>query len=86
MTKHPFVVRQVKSGYTGIVKYMVVKNPGGHRVSTELHLSRESAQAAADDLNVGAMVKDHADDPRPYAIRLAEAEAAYYTEQEQKNG
>ena len=28
-SKYPFAVRQTKSGYNGVVKYLVIKNPGG---------------------------------------------------------
>lgn len=75
--RHPFAVRKTTSGYNGITKFLVVRNPGGRRVSVHAHLTRESAQAAADDLNIGAMVKDFDLDPRPYAVRRAEAEATY---------
>lgn len=75
--KHPFTVRQITSGFTGTTKFVVTKNPGGRRVSTWLHITRESAQAAADKLNIEAMVKDFDDDPRPYQERLTEAQAAY---------
>lgn len=81
MKRHPFAVRQVRSGYTGERKYIVVKNPGGHRVTVHAHVTRESAQADADQLNIGAMVRDYADDQRPYEVRRAEAEAAYRGEQ-----
>ena len=79
-TRHPYAVRKQASGYSGATTYIVVRNPGGRRVSVHAHVTRESAQAAADELNIGAMVKDHADDPRPYAQRRAEAEAAYRAE------
>lgn len=81
-SRHPYAVRQTKSGYNGIVKYIVVLNPGGRRVSVHAHHTRTSAQADADSLNIGEMVKPHAEDPRPYAVRRAEAEAAYRAEQE----
>jgi len=77
MTRHPYAVRKVRSGYTGRESFVVVRNPGGHRVSVHAHVTRESAQADADTLNISALVKDHAEDPRPYAVRRAEAEAAY---------
>jgi hypothetical protein len=78
-TRHPFAVRKVVSGYTGWDSYIVVQNPGGRRVS--VHAStRECAQADADQLNIGAMVKDYVDDPRPYDVRRAEAEKAYRAE------
>ena len=75
----PYTVRQTKSGYTGEVKYLVVQNPGGRRVSVHAHQSRRSAQFAADDLNIGDLVKPHTEDPRPYAERRAEAEVLYRT-------
>lgn len=77
MARHPYAVRKVVSGYTGHDSYIVVKNPGGKRVSVHAHQTRESAQADADALNVQALVKDYADDPRPYTERRAEAEANY---------
>lgn len=80
MTKHPYAIRQTTSGYNGVTKFLVVKNPGGRRVSVHAHITRQSAQAEADDLNIGEMVKPHAEDPRPYAERRAEAEAAYRAE------
>lgn len=69
-------VRQTKSGYNGDVKYLV-HLLGRGRVSVHAHHTRDSAQAAADRLNVGAMVRDHHEDPRPYDVRLAEAQAVY---------
>lgn len=80
--RHPFQVRKVTSGRVSGETWIVVMNPGGRRVSVHAHHSRRSAQLEADDLNVGAMVKPHAEDPRPYAERLAEAQAAYDTERE----
>lgn len=74
---HPYAVRKVTSGRTGRESFIVVKNPGGRRVSVHAAMHRTTAQAEADELNIGAMVKDHAEDPRPYAERLAEATAAY---------
>lgn len=74
---HPFKVRQQTSGWNGLTSYIVVMNPGGRRVSVHAHQTRESAQAAADALNVIEMVTPAAEDPRPYAVRLAEAEAKY---------
>lgn len=74
-------VRQMQSGYTGEVKYNVVRLDGG-RVNVHAYPSRRSAQVAADDLNIGDMVADFADDPRPYAARRAEAEAAYRAAQQ----
>lgn len=47
----PYRVRQQTSGYTGVTSYIVVKNPGGRRVSVHAHVTRESAQIAADGLN-----------------------------------
>lgn len=79
-TRHPYAVRQTKSGYASTTKFLVVLNPGGRRVSVHAHNTRESAQAAADELNITALVKDHVDDPRPYADRRAEAESIYREE------
>lgn len=70
-------VRATTSGYNGVTKYNVWDTARKGRVNVVAHHSREGAQMQADDLNIGDMVRDHADDPRPYAVRLAEAEAAY---------
>lgn len=78
--EHPFQVRKVTSGRTGVTKFIVVKNPGGRRVTVHAHFLREGAQADADELNIAALVKPHAEDPRPYDVRLAEAEADYWAE------
>jgi hypothetical protein len=75
--RHPFTVRAQSSGYTRSETFIVVRNPGGRRVTVNPHYAREHAQADADALNIAAMVKDEADDPRPYRVRYAEAEAAY---------
>lgn len=80
MSAHPYAVRKQASGRAASVKFIVVKNPNGGRVSTWPHGTRESAQTEADDLNIAAMVKDHAEDPRPYDVRLAEARATYQAE------
>ena len=80
-SKHPYQVRKQTSGRSWDT-FIVVRNPGGRRVSTWPHSTRESAQAAADDLNIGEMVKPHSEDPRPYEVRRAEAEAAYRAEKE----
>lgn len=80
MTGHPFKVRKVTSGYSGGESFVVVRNPGGRRVSVH-SMSQEQAQADADGLNIGAMVRPHAEDSRPYAERLAEAEVSYRMEQ-----
>ncbi len=77
---HPYRVRAQTSGYNGVPKYIVVKLRKGDRpsrVSVHPHVTREAAQAAADDLNICEMVRPHADDPRPYAVRRVEAEAEY---------
>jgi hypothetical protein len=77
LTIPPFIVRGQSSGYGVFEKYIVVKRDGG-RVTTWPHSTREAAQAEADELNIGAMVKDFADDPRPYRTRLDEAERQYW--------
>jgi hypothetical protein len=80
MTQHPYRVRKQSSGYAFSEKWIVVKLLGGGkvgRVSVHAHASRESAQAAADDLNIMELVKLYDDDPRPFADRHAEATALY---------
>lgn len=59
----------------GSDKWNVYK--GSQRVNVHAHRSETGAKMEADDLNISAMVKDYSDDPRPYAVRLAEAAAAY---------
>lgn len=49
-------------------------NPGGKRVSTWPHRTREGAQEEADQLNVAASIRPYDEDPRPYAVRAEEAE------------
>lgn len=78
-SNHPYQVRKQTSGRSWDT-YIVVKNPGGRRVSTWPHTTRETAQADADDLNIQAMVKPYAEDSRPYEVRLAEATATYRME------
>jgi hypothetical protein len=73
----PFQVREQTSGRSGVTSYVVVRNPGGRRVSTEPSPVREIAEAQARDLNVGSLVLDHAEDPRPYDERRAEAGRVY---------
>lgn len=82
-TRKRYTVRKMSSGYTASVKWYVYDNQRKGRVSVHAHIARESAQHEADSLNVSAMVKDHADDPRPYAERLAEAEQAFRTQAQQ---
>lgn len=79
MNAHPFQVRKQASGRTASEKFVVVKRGGG-RVSTWPHAVREHAQAEADELNIGAMVKSFDEDQRPYDVRRAEAEALYRAE------
>lgn len=74
----PFKVRQQTSGWNGVTSYIVVMNPGGRRVSVHAHYTKQSAQAAADELNIIEMVKPANEDPRPYNVRRAEAEAQYH--------
>jgi hypothetical protein len=77
--KHPFTVRKMVNGYNGVAKYHVYYK--GERCSVHADLHRDVAQAQADRLNIAEMVKPHAEDPRPYEVRYAEAEAAYRAEQ-----
>ncbi len=77
MTKARFTVRKQSSGYTYSVKYYVYDTVSKGRVSVHAMLTRDAAQASADALNISDMVKPHAEDPRPYDVRHAEATAAY---------
>lgn len=76
--RHRYTVRKRVSGYTGRPSYIVYDTVRQSRVSAVPGLTREQAQASADDLNIGDLVPLAADDPRPYAVRRAEAETAYY--------
>lgn len=69
-------VRKQSSGYTFSETFYVYDLVRKGRVSVHAG-TRESAQADADALNVSDMVRDHAEDPRPYAERRAEAAAAF---------
>lgn len=73
-----YTVRKQSSGRTFSETFYVYDTVRKGRVSVHAVRARETAQHEADALNIGDMVKDYADDPRPYAERLAEAEAAYY--------
>lgn len=80
-TPHPFMVRKMTG--RGGVKWIVVRNPGGRRVSVHSTPIRSAAQAQADELNIGAMVRPAAEDDRPYEVRRAEAAAAYRRQAEE---
>lgn len=76
MRKRPaFRVKSQSSGYAGGKKYVVVGD--GDRVTVRPHLTADGAQAEANELIIGALVLDYDDDPRPYDVRRAEAEAAW---------
>jgi hypothetical protein len=68
-----YTVRKQSSGWTSSETYYVYDLVKNGRVTVNAHQTRQSAQFDADRLEIGAMVKDHAADPRPYAERLAEA-------------
>lgn len=67
-----YTVRKQSSGYTFSETFYVYDLVKKGRVSVHAG-TKESAQIDADDLEISAMVADHADDPRPYAERRAEA-------------
>ena len=71
-----YTVRKQSSGYTFNETFYVYDTQRKGRVSVHAG-TRESAQQDADSLNITNAVRDHADDPRPFAIRLAEATAAF---------
>lgn len=60
-------------------RVVLERRPGGRasRVTVHPHLTPEAAQAEADELCVSALVRPHAEDPRPYETRLAEARAEH---------
>ncbi len=72
-------VRKQSSGYAASETFYVYDLVRKGRVTVHAHRSREGAQADADVLNVGDMVLDYAEDPRPYAERRAEAISAFTT-------
>lgn len=72
-----FVVRKQASGYSSSVRYKVVRKATGGRVQSGYDHTEQSAQAAADQLNIGELVRPWTLDPRPYEERLAEAERIY---------
>lgn len=73
MTKRRYTVRKQSSGYTRSDTFYVYDLVQKGRVTVHAHQSPTSAQIDADRLEIGAMVRDYEDDPRPYAERLAEA-------------
>ncbi len=78
--KHRFTVRKMVNGYNGVAKYYAYDLKTKGRVTVHAHLMRDTAQMEADRLNIADMVKPHAEDPRPYEVREAEATDAYYRE------
>lgn len=72
-----YTVRKQSSGYAASVTFYVYDTARKGRVSVHAARTSESAQHDADSLNVGALILDADVDPRPYATRRAEAEAAY---------
>jgi hypothetical protein len=76
-TARRYTVRKQSSSYTRSDTYYVYDLVKRGRVTVNAHRSPESAQSDADRLEVSDMVRDHADDPRPYAVRLADAAARF---------
>lgn len=76
-TKPRYTVRKMTSGWNGDVKWYVFDTVKKGRVSVHAMIGRDAAQLSADELNISDMVKPHAEDPRPYEERLAEARAAF---------
>ena len=72
-----YTVRKQSSGYTSSETFYVYDLVKKGRVTVHAHQHASGAQADADDLEVSAMVRDHAEDPRPYAVRLAEARVRF---------
>jgi hypothetical protein len=71
-TRRRYTVRKQSSGYTASETFYVYDLVKQGRVSVYA-TSRQSAQLDADTLEIGAMVREYADDPRPYEVRRAEA-------------
>lgn len=79
-TKRRFTVRKQTSGWSGTVKFYVYDLLKKGRVTVHAYLTREGAQESADSLEVSNRVRPHAEDPRPYEVRLAEAQADFIKE------
>ena len=75
--KPPYRVRKQSAGSRGTFDAYIVVKLGGGRATTWPHVNRADAQAEADRLNVGDMVRDYAEDPRPYDVRRADAQRDY---------
>lgn len=73
-----YQVRKQTSGYSNSESYYVWDKVNKSRVTVHAHCTRAAAQLDANSHNVRDMIRPHAEDPRPYAERLAEAEAAFY--------
>lgn len=71
-----YTVRKQSSGWTFSETFYVYDLVKKGRVSVHAG-TRQSAQVDADALEIGAMVTPAAEDPRPYAVRLAEAAARF---------
>ena len=79
--KRRYTVLKMVSGYTGIAKYYVYDLRKKARVTVHAHLQRSAAEEEAKSLNIDEMVRPHAEDPRPYAVRLAAAWVAYHADE-----
>lgn len=73
MGKRRYTVRKQSSGYTSSTTYYVYDLVKKGRVTVHAHQTPEGAWADADTSEIGAMVADYDQDPRPYAVRRAEA-------------
>lgn len=82
--RNRYTVRKQTSGWTGVSKFYVYDTVDKGRVTVQAYLGRDTAQAEADQLNISDMVRPHEEDPRPYEVRRAEAEAAYFGKPEGK--
>lgn len=77
MGKARYSVRKQSSGRTFSESYYVYDLVRKGRVTVHAHQHRQSAEVDARALEIAAMVPPAAEDARPYAVRLAEAEQRY---------
>jgi len=75
--KFRYTVRKMVNGYTGVARYYVFDLKSQSRVTVHALLGRDSAQAAADRLNILDICVPADQDSRPFEVRYAEAETRY---------
>jgi hypothetical protein len=78
MAQFRYTVRKMVNGRNGSVKWYVYDLRTKGRVTVHATLMRDAAQAQADNLNIIDTCPDAEQDPRPFEVRYAEAEAKYH--------